>query len=275
MNDPVRFTTERVEELDDPVLADLDQMHRAEEEFFAPMGEADAEPEIDPDRPYDLEVVRPLALDVRKLYSRAGKDVPAEVAAALGPTVPVLLYQGLTAFTRPGEVPRGVWGLGYEVRTIDIDAVTVSLSPDTELTRVGGVDSSVRVGISAAGELSPPNAALTAVSALPGISLHKAQLEVTTSTELALAVSIDLSVVKVEAGPIGGGGARWNIYRTNERVVGFQPLIHTLLVPRGTQALNLVVQPWVSRRGIFSGLLGSKKFVPRATSFEVSLAGLR
>jgi hypothetical protein len=274
MTDTLRFTTERVEEVDDPVLAELDEVHRAEAEFFAPMGDADSVSEVETNQPYDLEVVHPLAIDVRKLYKRAGKPIPATIDAALGPRIPVLLYQGLTAFTRPAESPRGVWGLGYEVRTVDIDAATVSLSPDTELTRTGSLDSTVRVGVSAAGELAPPDAALSAVSAVPGISLHKAQLEVTTSTELAFAIHMDFSMVKVEAGPIGAGGARWNIYRTDERVVGFQPLIHTILVPRGTRTLKLSVQPWVSRRGIFFGLLGSRRFIPKPRAFEVSLGGL-
>jgi hypothetical protein len=274
MTDVVRVTTEAVEEVDDPVLAELDELHRAQEALLAPMGEAEPQPALDPDRPYDLEVVKPRAIDLRDLYKRAGKDLPDDLEATLGPQVPVLLYQGVTPFTRPGETPRGVWGLGYEVRLSDVDAATVALSPDTEVTRLGSLDSKVRVGISAGGALAPPEAALAVVNAIPGISLHNAELEATTSTEVALALHVEFSVVKVEAGPIGTGGARWNIYRVDQRVVGFQPLIQTILVPDKTRKLKVTVQPWVARRGMLFGLIGSRKFIPPPTDFEVSLEGL-
>jgi len=274
MTDAIRITTEQVEDVDDPILAELDDLFRAEEALLAPMGDSQLSETLDPDRPYDLELVKPRAIDLRKLYKLAGKEIPNEIEAALGPSTPVLLYQGVTPFTRPGEAPRGVWGLGYEVRPVDLDAATVALSPDTEVTRLGALESKVSIGLSAAGELAAPEAALAAANAIPGVALHNAQVEATTSTKLALAIRVEFSMVKVEAGPIGAGGARWNVYRVDERVVGFQPFIQTLLVPQKTKMLKLTVQPWVARRGRLFGVIGSRKFIPAPTTFEVSLEGL-
>jgi hypothetical protein len=268
------ISTEFVEDVDDPLLTELDEIARAEESLLGPMGDAAEEPALDVDRPYDLELVKPRAVDLRKLCKLAGKDLPQEMESSLGLRVPVLLYHGLTPFARPGERPRGVWGLGYEVRPVDVDAATVALSPDTESTKIGEINSEVRIGLSAGGEMSVPAPVLEAANAIPGISLQGAKLEATTDQTFALAIRVEFSMVKVEAGAIGAGGARWNVYRAGQRVVGFQPFIQTVLLPKKTRTLQLAVQPWVARRGWLFGKLGSRKFIPAPTTFDVSLEGL-
>jgi hypothetical protein len=109
---------------------------------------------------------------------------------------------------------------------------------------------------------------------IPGVALHEAALEITDDVNMRVAISLRLALVKVEAGPIGAGGVRWNVYRTDEAVVGFQPFVQTLTVPAGTKALELRVQPWVVRRGYFFGLVGTRKFIPGPTTFRVSVEGL-
>jgi hypothetical protein len=274
MDETVVVTTEVTEDIDDPILAELDDRIRDEDALMAPMGEAEEEEQLDPHRPYDLEIVKPRALDLRELCKLARKEIPPEIGAALGPRVPVLLYHGLTPFARPGERPRGVWGLGYEVRPVDIDAATVAISPDTELTTVGALDSDVRIGLSVGGEMEVPKHALEAVNAIPGVSLHGAKIEATVDEKFALAVHLKLALVKVEAGLVGAGGARWNVYRAGDRIAGFQPFLQTALLPKNTRRLKLTAQPWVVRRGWLFGTIGVRKFIPKPSDFEISLEGL-
>jgi hypothetical protein len=283
MSETVRVTTETREDFDDPVLAELDDAEKAR---LASIREAEDEEKQDTgpppmgvgilrgSRPYDLEIVKPRALDLRKLCKLAGREIPPEIGTALGPQVPVLLYHGLTPFARPGERPGGVWGLGYEVRPVDVDAATVAISPDTELTSVGAIDSDVRIGLSAGGEMAVPTPALEAMNTVPGISLHGAKIEATADQRFALAVHLRLALVKVEAGLVGAGGARWNVYRAGDRIVGFQPFLQTALLPKKTRRLKVAVQPWVVRRSWFPGKFGATRYIPPPSTFEVSLEGI-
>jgi len=277
--DTVRLSAGNATEIRDDLLVSLDEAVKARAALESPMGAGtalEAEPEeLDPNERYDLEITKPRAVDLRKLWALAGKPAPADIQAALGPSVPILLYHGLTPFPRPGQSPGGVWGIGYQVQLADPDdAATVSLVPETEMTKVASIDQSVEIGLALGGEMAVPDSALEVVTAVPGITLHGVKVGATTDQRFALSIHLDLSLVKVLSGPVGAGGARWHLYRQEDRLDRFQPLLQTLLIPKGIDRLIMTITTWVRRRGLFFGLLGSRQWSPQPLSLEVSLEGL-
>ena len=106
-----------------------------------------------------------------------------------------------------------------------------------------------------AGELDLPTEALEVVSTVPGVTITGAELRITAHTRLALAPPRSLTLRTVEAGPVGAGGVRWNIYRMKDRLDCFPTL---LVRPKGTD-LKLRIRTWVRTRGFFG--LGATQWI--------------
>jgi hypothetical protein len=100
-----------------------------------------------------------------------------------------------------------------------------------------------------------------------------ASVYTTTDNQFSFALSLELSQLKVLAGPVGAGGARWDIYRTRERLDRFQPLVQTLFVPEDATSMNVKVHTWIKRRGKFFGLLSAREWTFPGQEFNVSLTG--
>jgi hypothetical protein len=281
-NEPHRLSYDRIDEVEDPHLVQLDERFGGLEaiHYGAILGEAErggraAEPKPeDAEPPFDLEVPKPRAVDVRKFYKLVNQPVPPEIEAALGPNIPVLLYHGLTPFHRPGRQPLPVWGMGYEAELVGTDASTVSWQPDNRFVKLAGGKLEAAVGLSAAGAMETPPATLKFLKAVPGVTLQGAKLHATSDVQFSLAVQFDLMVLEVQAGAVGAGGVRWNLYQNRERLDRFQPLLHTLLVPKGTKSLKVKVQTWVRSRARWLGLIKARQWSPKPVQFEVSLEGL-
>jgi hypothetical protein len=263
--------------VDDPVLARLDRAARAKEEMFRTMGGAKKpaqDDDADANEGYDVEIVRPRAVDVRKLARLTGGAVPSDIDAALGGRVPVLLYHGMTPFNRKGRSPQEVWGMGYEVKLAKGDGDTHSIAPQTQILKVGEWKQKFNVGISAGGTLGVPTVATTALAVVPGFELEGAKVQASTDQQFALMLGIELNFLEVQAGPESPGGARWNLYRQHERLDRFQPLFQTILVRPGVKSLDVTIQTWVRRAGFLGTSLGAREWVQKPVRHTVSLEGL-
>jgi hypothetical protein len=210
------------------------------------------------DAPFDLQISKPRAIDISQLYALTGRSVPPTVRATLGPTRPILLCHSVTPFHRPGRRVSEVWGLGYESRVLGIDATTVGFQPMSSVHEVGQVGQEISVGLSAGGELHVPDGELALGPSLPGIRVEGVRFNFATHSEFALALSLKLQLREVQAGPVGAGGVRWNIYRQKRRLDEVQALFQSLLVPRQVQTLNLELRTWVRSNGLFG--LGVKQW---------------
>jgi hypothetical protein len=271
--EPLRLTAFPAEPVEDPLLAELND-EAVSKGILPPEGSRGPRPlddfrGPDQDPPYDVEVVRPRAIDIRRLYARAGKSVPDDIRATLGPKRPLLVCHGLTPFHRPGARISSIWGLGYEAQLCDADGVTVALFPESQTVRVGSLEQSVQVGLGAGGALDVPKGALELAHALPGIKITGAELSATTSSHLALALSLTLTLRAVEAGPLGAGGVRWNIYHQKERLDCYQPLFQTLLVRDSEQQLGFRIRTWIRSHGLFG--LRAKQWISEWREVTVPL----
>ena len=117
--------------------------------------------------------------------------------------------------------------------------------PESQTHTVGAIEQSLQIGIGAAGELDVPQEALELVGRVPGVKITGAELSATTSSRLALALSVTLTLRAIEAGPVGAGGVRWNIYRQSERLDCYQPLFQTLLVRHSERQLRFRIRTWI------------------------------
>jgi hypothetical protein len=219
------------------------------------------------DPPYDLESPDPIAVDLLGLWRRMGKEPDPSLLATLGPNRPVLLSHGITAFHKMGRSPRAIWGMGYQA-TIPGGARTLDVSPASAHLTVGSVQQDVRLAITLGGRIGASEEVLAAAAAIPGVTLNGAELEAGVDERVAFTVRFEFRVLKVQSGPVAPGGARWNLYRQDEPLDDFQPLLQTVLVPKDAERLTVEVRSWAREAGWF-GPGREWTFVPR--QFEVPL----
>ncbi len=234
-----------------------------------------------PDRPaedpFDLEITVPYAIAITELYRAVGKRPPKPVQAAVERgEVPVLVQHNLTPFYKAGKAPTGVWGMGYEFEPRAPGCVTLGTVPGSVTFDVMTVSQQVAFGVSIGGQVSIGELPELPLPGAPGssIQLQGAKLHATTDQQFAVAIEFALSVLEVQAGPIGAGGARWNLYRGRRTIETNQPLFHTVLVPDGTNKIPVAVKTWVRRSGRFFGLIKPKHWDYPEQSFEVLISGL-
>jgi hypothetical protein len=224
-----------------------------------------------PEDPFDLEILSPRAIGIRSLYSRAGRTLPVAITSSLGPGEPVLIYHGITPFHKPGATPTGVWGLGYRTAIQNVSANTVSVQPTGEALEVGTIKQHLRLGISADGILATPSDELKPIETTLGVELPSAKLELSTDNEIALLIHVPFTLLKIQAAPVAAGGARWNMYRQDERLDCFQPLLQTVLVPHGTKSLVLETTAWAKRSAGWFGLRKAQLMSSGPQVFQVPL----
>jgi hypothetical protein len=272
----VHLESDRVRAIEDPLLEELEAERAMKAALTATMGRRggdERDDEQDEACEFDLEVMKPRAVDIRALMQQQGEDLPPALHATLGPRRPLLLYHGFTPFHKRGASPTPIWGMGYDVRLKGVDGATVSIEPGSAVEKVGEIEQNVSIGLDIGGELQLAGEALELLSEVPGFSMKGVKVFATTHNRFSLALHLELSLLKVVAGPVGAGGARWDIYRTRERLDHFQPLVQTLLVPEDTERLHFEVETWIRRRGKFFGLISAREWTFPGQEFDVSLEG--
>jgi hypothetical protein len=224
--------------------------------------------------PFDLEVPPPYAVDLLRLCEVTGAKVPPEIRAKLGPNTAVLICHRLTPFARPGEKSHGIWGMGYAARLIgQPSATTIGLVPDSKLKSVAVAEAEVDIGVGAGGELGLPEGTAAVAGTATGGLVRDVKLSLSADAKFAFILSLDLdvSLLEIQAGPVGAGGARWNLYRRGKRIDVMQSLAHTVVVPKGTASLKLAVATWIRESGFLGGPATQWTFAPQR--FTVSLEG--
>ena len=224
--------------------------------------------------PFDLEVPPPYAVDLLRLCEINGAKVPPEIRAKLGPNTAVLICHRLTPFAQEGERPHGIWSMGYTAKLSGQPAATtIGLVPDTKLTSVAAAEAKVDVGVGAGGEFGLLEGTAAAAGTATGGLVRDVKLSLSADAKFAFILSLDLdvSLLEIHAGPVGAGGARWDLYRRGKRIDVRQSLAHTVVVPKGTASLKLVVETWIRESNWLGGPATQWTFAPQR--FTVSLEG--
>jgi hypothetical protein len=271
VEDLTRLSAESSTVVEDAVLDRLGAASDAEDSLFDTMGAAPTSaPGAAEDQPIDLELRKPMAVDLEELCQLAQKPIPPVAAAALGPNRGLLLCHAMTAFAPPGERPSSIWGMGYEVILPDVgDASTISLAPDSKFESVARASAQVSLGLSAGGKIGIPIGAVTGLPiplTIPGINL-----EASTDDSFSVILKCDMRFVTVQAGPVGAGGARWNLYRHGQDLRSAQLLFQTVLVPRDVDELVVKLETWVRKRGFFGGRWGAQEYRYPTETYTLSL----
>lgn len=273
-DDRERLSSTRIHDIDDPVLDALDRAVVEGEGSGSParaLRDVPARVPV-PDTPFDLEVAKPRAIAVERLYRLLKKEVPADIRAALGATVPVLLAHGMTPFYKAGQSPIGVWGMGYECRVANKKCDTVAVAPESRKYDVATVTQQMSFGIKAGGQIGAPAISTQALPSSPvTIDLAGASISATTDQQYAVALQCTFSILEVQAGPVDAGGARWNMYRGRDRIDTFQPLFQTMLVPKRTTKLRFEIKTWIRGSRRLLGLQRGREWIYEPKQFDVSL----
>jgi hypothetical protein len=258
--------------VDDPILERLDAQVRAEEELQAAMGvgakrSARGQEEHEEPAPYDLEPEAPRALSFPKLMELAGQPLPPEVSATLGDYRAIVLLHGLTPFHRKGQRPSEIWGMGYEAALVDAKtARTVAYEPGNQVIKVAQADQSVTLDLAANGQLSAGTPGGLPLPLAAGLAASAS-----TKQGFLLSLHVEWSAVEIQAGPVGAGGIRWNLYRQTSRIDRHHRLIQTALIDASTKTLKVNVRTWIRRRGGFFGLFGTREWSAPTRSFEIPI----
>jgi hypothetical protein len=222
--------------------------------------------------PFELEVAAPRAVDVAMLYKLWRLKVPETLEAALGPHFPVMVCQSLTPFYRHGGNRVGVASLGYRIRIEPEGCRTASLFPESKLVKVGRLDASVQLGLDAGGELAVPDSVLQlANSTVPGLALNGIKIDAATDARFGIAIQCDVSLIHVQSGAIGEGGAGWNIYKQGQKIDINHALLHTLLAPHGTKKLHATIETWVRQPRRFLKLFRGIEWRFPPVTYDISL----
>ena len=160
--------------------------------------------------------------------------------------------------------------MGYEAELLDCEgARTVAYEPGNQVIKVAEVNQRIALDLSADGRLA---AGVPGVASDAGLPLA-AGVSTAASTQqgFLLSLRVDWSAVEIQAGPIGAGGARWNIYRQTSRLDRHHRLVQTLLVPSAVTTVTIEVKTWVRRRGWFFGLFGTREWSPPPRRFPINI----
>jgi hypothetical protein len=217
--------------------------------------------------PFEIGLPRPRAIDLRELWRLTKTNADPAILAALGPNVPILLSHGMTAFPVAGRKPARVWGMGYDSSVFDVAADTVALVPATDMLDIARVGANAGVEVQLDGRLGVPQPLADALSLVPGVELNEASVRVKDDVKAAVFLQFHVAVARVVSGPDANGGAKWSLYSQDREIAGYQPLLQTLLVPKGTKSLRVDVKTWVREAGWF----GPKNWTNKTDSFEVPL----
>ena len=224
--------------------------------------------------PFNLEVSSPYAVDLIRLCEINDAKVPPEIRAKLGPNTAVLIYHDMTPFAPMGERPHGIWGMGYTAKLSgQPSAATIGLVPDSRLVSVAKAKAKVDIGVGASGELGLSEGTAASAQTATGGLVRDVKLSLSADAKFAFILSLDLdvSLLEIHAGPVGAGGARWDLYRRGKRIDVRQSLAHTVVVPKGTASLKLVVETCIRESGFLGRPATHWKFEPQ--KFMVSLQG--
>lgn len=228
--------------------------------------------DTDWDAPFDLRVMRPRAIDLRKLWQLIGHPEPPGITATLGPRRPILLNHVVTPFPVDGRIPGGVWGLGYEFIPHGIDASTVSVAPENEVFTLGKVGQDLNLSLDLGGRITVPRVPLEAGPGLP-VALTGAGLQASTRQSFQFALQLHITLRKVIGAAVGVGGAQWKIYRQDEPIDQSHTLLQTLLVPESTRSLHCTIKTWARQAGVFGTRWRSRFWTYADQTYDISLAG--
>ncbi|WP_313920707.1 hypothetical protein [Tahibacter sp.] len=262
--------------VDDPILERLDEQVRAEEALIAAAGletnRSGATAALDHDpAPYDLAAEAPRALSLPKLLELTGAKMPDGVAATIGNYRPIVLLHGLTPFHRQGARPREIWGMGYQATLLKCDdARTVAYEPGNNTIKVADVNQSLAFDVAIDGRIEAADQGAAGMPLLPGLTVSAS-----TRQGFALSLHIEWAAVEVQAGPIGAGGVRWNLYRQQQRLDRHCRFIQTALVPTAAKSLTIELRTWVRRRGGFFGVFGTREWSPPPQTFKLAIETTR
>ncbi len=226
------------------------------------------------DSPFDLRVNRPRAIDLRKFWALTNNPVPPEIEAALGPNIPILINHVITPFASGGMRPKKVWGLGYEFMPAETNINTVSVLPNDEVMKIGSLDQNVELGLQVGGGVGIPKEALQIIQNTPSLSLSGAELQASNDTKFQISLHLAITLRKIVGAPVGVGGAKWNLYRRDERLDRPHALLQTVLVGEGITKIKCKVKTWAKQAGWLGGNWGAKMWPYEDQEFEISLDGL-
>lgn len=265
-----RFQLAEREDVEDDALAGLDEALAREAELMQFMGgmsapSAPAPVAVggdDPEHcPFEMGVAQPRAMSLAKLYELTSSPVPPEILATVGRArLPIIIVHSMTPFSRFGYPPTRVWGLGYQIDPASTDIVPVDFAPRSEFQEIADAGAEVHLGVSGDGKISADPVVLQAVNAVPGVNLNGLSASAGAKANVSLDLRLKLYVLKIMAG-IVGRGVRWDFIEQDERMDRSLTMMHTILVPRDLEAIDMDVKVWVRRRRRFFDLKAARTWL--------------
>jgi hypothetical protein len=179
---------------------------------------------------------RPVARNLRKLYEKAGKELPPDIAVFDRYKI-WLLTHSIGAINIKGNSYPKILSLGYEANFEDAENVyTVELLPRTKFVTKFVAESKIEVGLGLEGHAQVPEAITQLLEQVEYLGAD-AHLKLAADNKLVGQLSFSIMTPTIQAIGIGSSQCQWLFEVEDKPLLGDQIMLQTILVPKKLKQL--------------------------------------
>lgn len=193
---------------------------------------------------------RPVARNLRKLYEKGGKELPADLAVFDRYKV-WLLTHSIGAINIKGNSYPKILSLGYEADFEDAEQVyTVEILPRTKFLTSFSAQSQIEVALGLEGHAQVPEAVTQLLEQVEYLGAD-ANLKLAADNKLVGRLSFSVMTPTVQAIGIGSSKCQWLFEVEDKPLLGDQIMVQTILVPKKLKSLTYNIRGYALIKSSF------------------------
>lgn len=193
---------------------------------------------------------RPVARNLRKLYEKAGKELPADIAVFDRYKI-WLLTHSIGAINIKGSSYPKILSLGYEANFEDAEYVyTIEILPRTKFVTTFSAESRIEVALGLEGHAQVPEAVTQLLEQIEYVGAD-AQIKLAADNKMVGQLSFSIMTPTIQAIGIGASQCQWVFEVEDKPLLGDQVMIQTILVPKNTKQISYNVRGYALIKSAF------------------------
>lgn len=193
---------------------------------------------------------RPVARNLRKLYEKAGKELPPDVAVFDRYKI-WLLTHSLGAINIKGNSYPKILSLGYEANFEDAENIyTIDVLPRTKFVTNFEFGSKMEVALGLEGHAQVPEAVTQLLEQVEYLGAD-ASIRLSTDNKLIGQLSFSIMTPTIQAIGIGSSQCQWLFELDDKPLLGDQIMLQTILAPRNVKQLDYSVRGYALIKSSF------------------------
>lgn len=193
---------------------------------------------------------RPVARNLRKLYEKAGKELPPDIAIFDRYKI-WLLTHSIGAINIKGNSYPKILSLGYEANFEDAENVyTIELLPRTKFAEKFVAQSKMEVALGLEGHAQIPQAVTQLLEQVEYLGAD-AHLKLAADNRLIGQLSFSIMTPTIQAIGIGSSQCQWSFEVEDKPLLGDQIMLQTILVPKKLKQLTYSIRGYALIKSSF------------------------